>query len=146
LLVDEVIVLIPYSADNSLVLGGDASLGLVVSHPFQQVVEAIVASMQYLVNPTLLLESDQSSKVVSTTQYLDDPTLLLGSDTYFEYIFSISSSIPSKQGGIPLSSSTLPLTPRMVSFDWNDLVEPHLPSSAPFQIMVLVESMLKGVH
>jgi hypothetical protein len=28
----------------------------------------------------------------------------------------------------------------MVSFDWNDLVEPHLPSSAPFQIRVEVNS------
>jgi hypothetical protein len=31
----------------------------------------------------------------------------------------------------------------MVSFDWNDLLEPHIPSSTPFQITVLVESMLK---
>jgi hypothetical protein len=29
----------------------------------------------------------------------------------------------------------------MVSFDWNDLVEPHLPSSAPFQIMVGVNKI-----
>jgi hypothetical protein len=28
----------------------------------------------------------------------------------------------------------------MVSFDWNDLVEPHIPSSAPFQIRVEVNS------
>ena len=28
----------------------------------------------------------------------------------------------------------------MVSFDWNDLVEPRLPSSAPFQIRVEVNS------
>jgi hypothetical protein len=28
----------------------------------------------------------------------------------------------------------------MVSFDWNDLVEPHLPSSTPFQIRVEVNS------
>jgi hypothetical protein len=28
----------------------------------------------------------------------------------------------------------------MVSFDWNDLVEPHLPSFAPFQIRVEVSS------
>jgi hypothetical protein len=29
----------------------------------------------------------------------------------------------------------------MVSFDWNDLVEPHLPSSAPFQIMVGINKL-----
>jgi hypothetical protein len=46
----------------------------------------------------------------------------------------------SEQGGIPLTSSTPPPSPRMVSFDWNDLVEPHLPSSAPFQIRVEVNS------
>jgi hypothetical protein len=34
----------------------------------------------------------------------------------------------------------------MVPFDWNNLVEPHLPSSAHFQISVLDESMLKVVH
>jgi hypothetical protein len=73
-------------------------------------------------------------------QSLVDPTLLLGSDASFDYVFSISSSVPSEQGGIPLSSSMLPPSPRMVSFDWNDLVEPHLPSSAPFQIMVKVNS------
>jgi hypothetical protein len=32
----------------------------------------------------------------------------------------------------------------MVSFDWNDLVEPHLPSSTPFQIMVGINKL--GIH
>jgi hypothetical protein len=35
-----------------------------------------------------------------------------------------------------LSLGTPPPRPRMVSFDWNDLVEPHIPSSTPFQIRV----------
>jgi hypothetical protein len=65
-------------------------------------------------------------------QSLVDPTLLSGSDASFDYVFSISSLVPSEQGGIPLSLSMLPPSPRMVSFDWNDLVEPRLPSSAPF--------------
>jgi hypothetical protein len=30
----------------------------------------------------------------------------------------------------------LPLSSRMVSFDWNNLVEPLLPSPTPFQIRV----------
>jgi hypothetical protein len=63
---------------------------------------------------------------------------------YFDRFLSISSLIPSKQGGIPLSSSTLPPSPRMVSFDWNDIVEPHLPSSPPFQIMVEINKL--GIH
>jgi hypothetical protein len=49
-------------------------------------------------------------------------------------------SVLSEQGGIPLIPSTPPPSPRMVSFDWNDLVEPRLPSSAPFQIRVEVNS------
>jgi hypothetical protein len=96
--------------------------------------------MQSLVDPTLLLESVESTKVVMPMQYLVDPTLLMGSDVSTDYVFSISSSVLSEQGGIPLTSSTPPPSPRMVSFDWNDLVEPHLPSSTPFQIRVEVNS------
>jgi hypothetical protein len=36
--------------------------------------------------------------------------------------------------------ATPPPSPRMVSFDWNDLAEPCLPSSAPLQIRVEVNS------
>jgi hypothetical protein len=57
-----------------------------------------------------------------------------------DYVFNISGSVFSERGGIPLIPSTLLPSPRMVSFDWNDLVEPHLPSSAPFQIRVEVNS------
>ena len=57
-----------------------------------------------------------------------------------DYVFIISSLVLSEQGGIPIILSTPPPSPRMVSFDWNDLVEPHLPSSAPFQIRVEVNS------
>jgi hypothetical protein len=57
-----------------------------------------------------------------------------------DYVFSISISILSKQGGILLVPRTPPPSPRRVSFDWNDIVEPHLPSSAPFQIRVEVNS------
>jgi hypothetical protein len=56
------------------------------------------------------------------------------------YILSISSSILLEQGGIILTSRTPSPSPRMVYFDWNDLVEPHLPSSAPFQIRVELNS------
>jgi hypothetical protein len=73
-------------------------------------------------------------------QSLIDPTLLLGSDVSTNYVFSISSSVLSEQGGIPLTLSTPHPSPRIVSFDWNDLVEPRLPSFAPFQIRVEVNS------
>jgi hypothetical protein len=111
----------------NLVLGGDASLN--------HVVEEVVAPMQFSTNPSLLLESDKSKEVVLPMRYLADTTPLSGSDVSFDHVLSISISVPYEQGGIPLSSSMLPPSPRMVSFDWNDLVEPYLPSSAPFQIM-----------
>jgi hypothetical protein len=69
-----------------------------------------------------------------------DPTPLLGIEVSTNYAFSISSSVLSKQGGIPLIPSTPPPSPRMVSFGWNDLVEPHIPSYAPFQIRVEANS------
>jgi hypothetical protein len=74
--------------------------------------------------------------------YLVDPTLLMGSDLSTNYVFIISSSVLSEQGGISLTSSTPPPSPRMVSFDWNDLVEPLLPSYAPFQIRVEFNSKI----
>jgi hypothetical protein len=73
-------------------------------------------------------------------QSSDDPTLLLGSDVSTDYFFIIFGSIISEQGGIPLIPSTPSPSPRMVSFDWNDLVEPHLPSVTPFQISIEVNS------
>jgi hypothetical protein len=69
-----------------------------------------------------------------------DPTLTSGSDTSTDYVFIISSSVLLEQGGILLTSSTPPPSPRMFSFDWNDLVEPRLPSNEPFQIRVEVNS------
>jgi hypothetical protein len=125
-------------ADTTLVLRGDASLDHVFSHAIELVVEEVVMLMQFLVNPTLLLESKKSKEVTSPMKYSANPTLLFMSDAPFDHVLRISSYVPSKQGGIPLSPSTLPPSPRMVSFDWNDIVEPRLPSSTPFQIM--------GVH
>jgi hypothetical protein len=129
-----------YSIDPTPLFGDDVPVDHVVSHPIQLVVEKVVTPMQSLVDPTLLLESVESTKVVTSMQYLVDPTLLLESDESIDYVFSISISLLSEQGGIPLASSTPPPSPRMVSFDWNDLVDPCLPSSAPFQIRVEINS------
>jgi hypothetical protein len=76
------------------------------------------------------------AKVVMPMQSLNDPTLLLGSGVSINYVFSISGSIFSEQGGVLLIPSTPPPSPRMVSFDWNDLIETHLPYVAHFQIRV----------
>jgi hypothetical protein len=104
------------------------------------VVQKVATLMQYSIDPTLLLESVESTKGVTSIQSSVDPTLLLESDVSTNYVFSISSSVLSEQGGIMLASRTPPPIPRMVSFDWNDLVEPHLPYSIPFQISVEVSS------
>jgi hypothetical protein len=64
----------------------------------------------------------------------------MGSDASIDYVFRIFSSVPYKHGGIPLSLSMLPLSPRMVSFDWNDLTEPLLPSFSSLQILVKANS------
>jgi hypothetical protein len=82
------------------------------------------------------LEGVESTKVVMPMQYLADPTLLIGSDVYTDYVFIISNSVLSEQGDIPSTLITPPPSLRMVSFHWNDLVEPRLPSYTPFQIMV----------
>jgi hypothetical protein len=80
------------------------------------------------------------AKVVMSMQSSNDPTLLLRSDVSIDYAFSISGSVLSEQGGIQLVPSTPPPSPKMVSFYWNDLVEPRLPSTASFQISVEVNS------
>jgi hypothetical protein len=133
-LVDTRVMLMQFLVDTSLPLGDDASLDLVVSHPVQPTVEEVVVLMQSSVDPTLLLESDKPKEVTSPMQCSVNPTLLLEGDASFDHVLSISSSIPSSLGSIPLSSSMLPPSPRVVSFDWNYLVEPQIPSSKPFQI------------
>jgi hypothetical protein len=97
-------------------------------------------SMQYSSDTTLLMGSVNSTKVVMSMQYLADPTLLMRSDVSTDYVFSISSSVLSEQGEILLTLIMPPPSPRMVSFDWNDLVELLIPSSTPFQINVEINS------
>jgi hypothetical protein len=102
---------------TNLILGCDASLYLIVFHPIQLTVEEVVVPMKSSIDTTLLLESDKSKEVAPPMQSLVSPTLLLEGDASFDHVLSISSPIPSEQGSIPLSSSTLPPSPRVVSFD-----------------------------
>ena len=80
--------------------------------------------MQSSVDPILLLESDKYKEVTLSMQSSINPTLLFGGDASFDHLLNISSYVPSSLGSIPLSLSMLCPSPRMVSFDWNDLVEP----------------------
>jgi hypothetical protein len=123
-----VVMSMQYLVETTPIFGGYVSLDLIVSHLIQPTVEEVVVSMQSLADPTLLLESDKSKEVTLLMQSSVNPTLLLGGDVSFDHVLSISSYVPSTQGRFPLSSSTLPPSPRMASFDWDDLIEPQLPS------------------
>jgi hypothetical protein len=139
-LVHEGVVSMKYLVEPTVLFGGDVSTNHVISQPIQPMVEEVVAPMQSLTNPTLLLKSDESTKVIFLMKCSTNPTLLLGSDVSIKHVFIISISIPSEEGDFPLISSMLPTYSRMVSFDWSNIVEPCFPSSTPFQIRVEVNS------
>jgi hypothetical protein len=140
-----VVVPMQSSVGTTPILGSDASLDLVFSHPIQPMIQEVVVLIKYLVNLTLLLESSKSKEVTLPMQSSINPTLLLGGDASFDHVLSISSSSPSEQGIIPLSSSMHPPSTRVVSFDWNDLVEPIIPSSTPFQIRGFLQYIVDKV-
>jgi hypothetical protein len=133
-LVQPAVVLMQSLINTTPICRGDASLDLVVAHPLQPRIEEVVVLMRSLVDPTLLLESDKPKEVTLSMQSLVNPTLLLEGDASFDHVLIISSFVPSSLRSISLSSSMLPPIPRVVSFDWNDLVEPRLHSSTHFQI------------
>jgi hypothetical protein len=54
--------------------------------------------MQYSIDPTLLLESDNPKEVTLSMQYSITPTLLLEGGTSFDHVINISSPGPSEQG------------------------------------------------
>jgi hypothetical protein len=60
-----VVMLIQYLADPTPLLGGDVPSYHVFSQPIHPMVEEVVMSMQSSVDPTLLLESVESTKVVT---------------------------------------------------------------------------------
>jgi hypothetical protein len=108
-------------------------------------IEELVMPMQSSVDPTLLSETNKSKEVTLPMQSSVNPTLLLGGDASFDHVLSISSLVHSEQGRFPLSSSTFPPSPRVVYFDWNDLVETRLPSSTPFQIRGIIQYIVDKV-
>ena len=68
-------------------------------------------------------------EVVELEPPLANPTLSLESDENTTHVSFVSFDIPGK-GGIP---SIVPLpSPKICSFDWSSLVEPHLPSYVSF--------------
>ena len=98
----------------------------------------MIEPMPYLVNPTLPSESDFHEEVESIPSSIN-PTLPLESEVSASHIFFTASSKLTEQGGTELASDQPPPSSRIASFDWNSLVEPRLPSDAPFQIKAKVE-------
>ena len=78
--------------------------------------------------------------VAEPVQSLADYTPLLGGEAPNKRVCLISSTESSSIGGIPVSSNVPPPSSKSVSFDWDSLAEPRLPSAAPFQIKVRVNS------
>ena len=87
--------------------------------------------MSSLVNPTLPSESEFHEAVESIPLSIN-PTLPLESEVFTSHIFFTSSSELTEQGGTELASDQPPPSSQIASFDWDILVEPHLPSDAPF--------------
>jgi hypothetical protein len=113
-LVQPMVVSMQSLTDNTSIFWGDAPLDLVVLHPIQPMVEEVVVSMQYSIDPTLLLESDKSKEVVVPMQLLFDPLVQV---LYLLcHVLSISSTSPSKQERILLFPSSLPPSLNEVPF------------------------------
>ena len=98
----------------------------------------VIEPMSHLVNPTLPSESDFHEAVESISVSIN-PTLPLESEVSSSHIFFTDSWELTEQGGTKLASDQPPLSSCIYSFDWDSLVEPWLPSNAPFQIKVKVE-------
>ena len=64
-----------------------------------------------------------------------DPTLPLESELPTAQVLLVTSDSSTPGGISPISTEPPPST-EVFSFDWNRLIEPHLPSSIPFQIIV----------
>jgi hypothetical protein len=118
--------------DNTPIFWGDSLLDLVVSHPIQPMVEEVVASMQYSIDPTLLSESDKSKEVVMPMQFLVDPALLVLVLYLLFHVLSISITSPSEQERVLLFLSSLPPSLDEVPFDWDGLVGYPMPLPMSF--------------
>ena len=103
----------------------------------QPLVDQVVKPISALVNPTLPSKSD-FHKAVEWISLSINPTLPLKSEVSASHIFFTASSKLTEQGGIELTLDQPPPSSQIASFDWDSLVEPRLPSDAPFQIKVKV--------
>ena len=88
----------------------------VVSQPSTQpLVDQVVKPISYLVDSTLLLESDPD--VIEPMSYLVNPTLPLETKVSASHIFFTASPELVEQGGTELASDHPPPSSRIASFD-----------------------------
>jgi hypothetical protein len=131
-LVQPIVMSMQFLTDITPIFGGDASLDFVFSHPIQPMVDEVVISMQYLIDPTLLLESDKSKEEVAPMQFLVDPALLFLVLYLLCHVLSISSTSPSEQKRVLIFPISLPTSLDEVPFDWDGLVGYPMPSPMSF--------------
>ena len=91
----------------------------------------VIEPMPSLVNPTLPMETD-FDEVVESLPLLINPTLPLESEVSASHIFFTSSSELTEQAGTELALDQPPPSPQIASFDWDILVEPTNPPATPF--------------
>jgi hypothetical protein len=112
-------------------------------------VEEVVISMQYLIDPTLLLESDKSKEVVAPMQFLVDPSLLVLVLYLLCHVLSISITSPSKQERVLIFPISLPPSLDGVPFDWDGLVGYPIPSHMSFlgrDIILYITEMITSIR
>jgi hypothetical protein len=99
-------------------------------------VDEVVGLIPSSVDPALPLESEVN-KVVGPIQSSIDPTLPSESEVDTAQVLIVTSYF-SRQGDISRVSIEPPLSTEVISFDWDRLVEPRLPSYLPLQIPLQV--------
>jgi hypothetical protein len=146
-LVQLTVALMQSSTDNTTIFWGGAPLDLVVSHPIQPMFEEVVVSMQYSIDPTLLLESEKSKETIVPMQFLVDLDLLILVLHLLCHVFSISITSPSKQERVLLFPSSLPPNLDEVPFDWDGLVGYPMPLHMSFpgrDIILYITKMINS--
>jgi hypothetical protein len=131
-LVQLMVISMQSSTDDTPIFGGDAPLDLIVLHHIQPMVVEVFVSMQYSIDPTLLLESEKSKEAVALMHFLVDPTLLVLVLYLLCHVLIISSTSPSEQERVLLFPSSLPPILDEVPFDWDCLVGYSMPLPMSF--------------
>jgi hypothetical protein len=120
------------SSDNTLVFWGGAPLDLVFSHPIPLMVEEVVISMQYSIDPTLLSKSAKSKEAVAPIKILADRALLVLVLYLLCHVLIIYITSPSEQERVLLFPSSLHPCLDKVPFDWDGLVGHPMPPPMSF--------------